>query len=529
MTHHTEQWIPVAIELESTANHSNPYTAITVEARFTNEHGREILRPAFWDGGSRWVIRFAPPGDGKRWTFTTSCSEPDDGGLQGQSGVVEVEEYRGENPLLRHGLLRMSPGRRTVIHADGTPFLMVADTPWALPFRGTPESVSTYAANRRERGFNAALLMSVQPDQRAEGPGDRNAPGGFGIGFHDLSDGHLNRPDIDYFRQLDDLIAILVDHGIVPVYSPVFQGFGWKGLGTLGGSAVPDEYARYVRYLIARYGASPAMWLVSADGTGKEPVVEPAGREIEKWDAYAQPTGIHYSPFDDIKANWSDDPKFGFHGNKSHQEADWLDFQWAQTGHDGQHLPHKVQRMVENRPVKAVANGEPTYEGMGRLERAAGWWQGHEAWLNLTSGGTMGVVYGAGGLWNWKITPDEPGWPGWADSQASWSDAIEFQGSRYVGFLNRAFAGFDFTDVEKRPDLASETNLLAVPGRFYLGYLPEGGTIEIKDVPDGTPWRWFNPRAGSFVGGGTTRERQSTFTAPDSGPWVLLLGHRKLD
>jgi hypothetical protein len=39
----------------------------------------------------------------------------------------------------------MSPGRRNVIHADGTPFLVIGDTPWALPFRGTVESVTRYA------------------------------------------------------------------------------------------------------------------------------------------------------------------------------------------------------------------------------------------------------------------------------------------------------------------------------------------------------------------------------------------------
>jgi hypothetical protein len=185
--------------------------------------------------------------------------------------------------------------------------------------------------------------------------------------------------------------------------------------------------------------------------------------------------------------------------------------------------------MVENRPVKAIANGEPTYEGMSRLDRAAGWWQGHEAWLNLTSGGTMGVVYGAGGLWNWKITPDETGWSAWCDSPVSWREAIEFEGGRYAGFLSRAFAGFDFTDMEVRPDLSSGSNLLAVPGRFYLGYLPEGGAIQIDGVPADFPWRWFNPKTGDFVSAGTTRDVRPTFTAPDNGPWILILGHQTVN
>jgi hypothetical protein len=40
---------------------------------------------------------------------------------------------------------------------------------------------------------------------------------------------------------MDKLMSILLDHGLVPVYQHVFQGYGWKGLGSLGGNAVPAE------------------------------------------------------------------------------------------------------------------------------------------------------------------------------------------------------------------------------------------------------------------------------------------------
>jgi hypothetical protein len=60
---------------------------------------------------------------------------------------------------------------------------------------------------------------------------------------------------------------------------------------------MPVEYARYCRYLVARYGAKPAIWLVSGDGYGKNPGVKEGGEEIEKWDAYGQPTGLALQPF----------------------------------------------------------------------------------------------------------------------------------------------------------------------------------------------------------------------------------------
>ncbi len=517
------QWEQVEIVFESEYTYANPYTDVEMHVVFRGPKGEELLRPAFWDGGKTWKVRFASPTASGVWTWRSVASDTTDTGLHGRTGRLRATEYRGDNGLIRHGLLRMSPGRRNVVHADGTPFVVVADSPWSLTHRGTPESVTVYARDRQEKGFNAALLMSVMPDQHADGPRDRTAIGGFDRGFEDLSEGHLNQPNVAYFQMLDTLTSILIDHGIVPIFAPVLQGFGWKGLGSLGSSADTTEYMRYTRFLLARYGARPAMWLISVDGRGKEPVVEPAGRLVEEWDAYGQPTGLHYNRFDDSQPAWTDDPEYGFHGNRSFHDAEWLDFQLAQTGHFNDHLPEKVYRMYDYEPVKAVANGEPTYERMGEPTNGAGWWQGHEAWLNLTSGGTMGVFYGAGGLWNWKITADEPGWEPWAETEANWEDALHFEGSRYVGYVSRALEGLDFADIERRHDLAGGRLALAKPGRLYVVYLPEGGDVTLDGLTAPLPYRWFDPQSGEWTAAGTLQPGE-TLHAPSAAPYVLVVG-----
>ena len=517
------QWQEIELVFKAEQDYVNPYTSVEMYVEFSGPNGREIRRPAFWDGENTWRVRFASPTASGEWNWKSTSSVTSDAGLHGQSGSIRSTEYEGDNQLLQHGLLRMSPKGRNVIHADGTPFLMIGDTPWALPFRGTEKSVTTYAQNRQERGFNTALLMSVQPDRQITGPRDRRIDGGFGVAFEDLPDGHLNELNPDYFKTLDDLINILIDHGIVPVYNPVFQGFGWKGGQALGSHAQPDEYSRYVRYLIARYGARPAMWLVVADGFGKEPVADPAGQTVQEWDSYGQPTGIHYSPFDDLMPDWSDDPRSGFHFNRAHQDKEWLDFQWAQTGHNADHHPHEVFRMYENEPTKAVANGEPTYERIGSPEKATGWWQGHEAWLNFTSGGTMGVIYGAGGLWNWKLSPNEEGWSDWANTNASWDQSINFEGSKYVGYLYRALDGLDLTDIQRRHDLAYGALALAKESELYIVYLPNGGSVSIGGLKEPMTYRWFDPKEGKWNGSGTSKSGIiATLKAPDNNPWVLI-------
>jgi hypothetical protein len=516
------RWEQVELTLVAARERANPYAEVDVHVELEGPQGATLVRPAFWDGGRTFRARFAAPATG-RWTWRSVSSDPGDAGLHGRRGTIEVAPYEGDHPLVRHGLLRMSPGRRSVVHHDGAPFLVVADTPWALPFRGTVETVTEYARDRQAKGFNAALLMSVQPDRDARGPRNRHETGASDVAFEDLSEGRLLRLRPGYFQTLDRLLGSLHAHGIVPVFNPVFQGFGWKGQRTLGAAADPGEYARYTRYLVARYGARPALWLVSADGTGKEPVTEPAGLEVERWDAYGQPVGIHYSPFDDRKADWTDDPRFGLHRNRSYQDADWLDFQWCQTGHGGEHLPHKVRLMHDDRPVKAVANGEPTYEGIRDPGNAAGWWQGHEAWGNLTSGGTMGVVYGAGGLWQWKLFPDEPGWPAWADGPGrSWREAMRQPGSAHAGAVGRALAGYDTTDMTLLPDVSPHA--VGRPGEIYVVYLPEGGAVTLAGLSGELPVRWFDPREGRFAGEGRVSPEAPTLAAPSSSPWVLLAG-----
>lgn len=484
-----------ATELTFTADrpYGNPYTDVDLFVSFRHESGVELLRPAFWDGANTWKVRFASPLTFGSWRWE-SFSAPRDPGLSGHNGELRVEPAAPAHRFERHGFWRIPPGQRNLQHADGTPALLVADTAWALPWRATHEQCELYAHRRQAQGFNAALLMSVQPDRRARGPRSRTEHDGFDVGFEDLPDGHINQLNVAYFQYLDDLAAILHRHEIVPVWNPVFHGYGWKGLDVAGLVIPPVEYARYCRYLVARYGAHPAIWLVAADGDGLAPGVDPGGWEIERWDAYQHPTGIHYAPHQDP---WA------------YQDRPWLDFQWCQTGHNGEHVPQRVATLWEKRPVKAIANGEPTYEQIGEPGRAAGWWQGHEAWNNLTAGGTMGVVYGAGSLWQWRLDTQEEHQEWCMARHAGWREALEFEGANYVGVLSRIFAGLPFANME--PDYRHTYGRagLIVPGKLFIVYLPNGGPLQLEqtrkeELPN--QYRVIDPTNGAVLASGVRQD-----------------------
>jgi Protein of unknown function (DUF4038)/Domain of unknown function (DUF5060) len=506
----TGPWRDAEITLTADRAHEDPYNAVEVWADFVSDAGDTLRRPGFWDGDRAWRIRFAPPAGSARWTWTTLASV-DDAGLTGRHGEIVVTDGPADgDPFAAHGFWRMSTGGRSLVHADGTAALIVADTAWALPFRATPEDVLTYARDRQAKGFNAALLMTVQPDMRATGPRDRTADEGFDVGFDDLPTGHIRKLNPPYFRTLDELIRILRAHGIVPVLNPLFFGFGWKGLDVAGPVVPPNEYARYCRYLVARYGAGPVVYLVGADGSGSEPQLSAGGAEIQTWDCYCQPTGLHFQPHSD---------------NVGFQDADWLDFQWCQTGHTGEHVAERVADMWRNEPAKAVANGEPTYEGTRSPEMGAGWWQGHEAWSNLCAGGTMGVFYGAASLWQWVLRPGEPGHleyflaPG-----CGWREALDLPGSRYVGLVGRILAGLPTTDM--RPGYADliAVRSLTVPGKLFLNYSSTGAPfMPMEDRPVPGWYRVIDPTTGAELARGRVPEPRTPIPDTGVGPRVTIL------
>lgn len=502
------RWHEVELAFHSSVRLANPYLEAGAEATFHHEDGEELRRPAFWDGDGTWRVRFTPPREGTwHWALSASAALAD---LDGLTGSVTCRGSAGpdDTPFRTHGFWRMSPAGRSLVHTDGTPAILVADTAWGLPWRATEEQARTYARDRAAKGFNAALLMTVQPDMRAVGPRDRTADEGFGVGFEDLPDGRLTQLQPDYFQYLDVLIDRLVDHGIAAVLQPVFQGFGWKGLDVAGTVVPPEDYARYCRYLVARYGARPVIYLVSADGTGRAPQGEAGGREVSDWDCYGQPTGIHYQPHAVPDA---------------HQDAHWLDFQWCQTGHGGEHVPERVADMARNLPVKAVANGEPSYERTGGPDRAAGWWQGHEAWCNLFAGGTMGVVYGAASLWQWRLHADEPGHgEGFVDPESGWREALDFEGSTYVGLVSEILSGLPTTDMVPDWTLAICPRVLRAPSGLVIAYQEHGGPLTVKssEVPLG--YVVLDPRTGHTVSAGARAEASEPIPDPGGGPRLYI-------
>jgi hypothetical protein len=224
---------------------STPIAADTTPlvTRFAHASGRVVRVPGFWDGGDRYVVRFAPELEGG-WAWETESAAAE---LDGRTGDLVVEPAEpGE-----HGPVRVASTFHFA-HADGTPFRPVGAT--VYNWLHQPDDVFDATVDAiAEAGFDKLRFM-VFPQA-----------GGYVEHFPELlpfergDDGRwdVSRPVVAFFRRLDDAVAALHTRGIqadVLVFNAYDNGrFGLDAL-------TEAEDAAYLRYLVARLSAYPNVW-----------------------------------------------------------------------------------------------------------------------------------------------------------------------------------------------------------------------------------------------------------------------------
>jgi Domain of unknown function (DUF5060) len=164
-----------------------PADRTPVVVRFTHADGHAVDVPGFWDGGDRYVVRFAPELEGG-WTWE-SVSETAE--LAGRSGHLDI----GPPAAGAHGPVRVA-GTFHFAHADGTPFRPVGGTVYNWIHQAEPLYSETVRAIA-EAGFNKlrflvfrrrAVMSSTSPsccpssgeptaDGTCRGPSSRSSAG----------------------------------------------------------------------------------------------------------------------------------------------------------------------------------------------------------------------------------------------------------------------------------------------------------------------------------------------------------------
>ena len=189
-----QQWRIVEITLQSNKAYKAPFYDMRVDADFTGADGTVITRPAFWDGGNTWKIRFAPPKVGL-WKMTTRASDAENRSLNGVEATIECGPYQGDLAIYKHGFLKVAEGGRYFAYADGTPFFYLGDTHWLVSHErfsssnapGVASEFKYIVDKRVEQGFTVYQTEPIQQPHAGKHTGADEEP------VYDLADGVLQR------------------------------------------------------------------------------------------------------------------------------------------------------------------------------------------------------------------------------------------------------------------------------------------------------------------------------------------------
>lgn len=507
-------WEP--FELAFRAAKAHPWWEFPVRATFQREGAAEALTvEGCWDGDRRWIVRTALPRPGV-WVWRTTS---EDAGLAGRSGRIEVvappEDRLQTNPNLR-GQVRIASGGRYFEYADGSPFLLLADTLWAGNTARCglgPDGTGPFAgflADRKAKGFTTVLMQLIHGyGDYPDGQAHRNEGG---YAFFERDPARLNPT---YFQHLDRRMRAIWEAGLVAATPTMWWGKTKKALFS------PEDARRLSAYCAVRYGAFNALWCVSGeyqyvfkDAGWTVADLSALGAEMQRHNPWRRPLSIHPS----AGANWK--PPHDVQSSRPFHGEPWLDHHWLQTGQSLDRLRNIVTRLAENRslqPAMPVFCSESSYETAADPDSAyhARW----QVWAALLNG-AAGYGYGAHGLWQFLDHSDPLGETGkLTDSRpVPWREALRLPGATQVGHVQTVFGPLEWWRLEPRREalqvdgnpcpLPTQTDLTppqaaAIGTETWVIYLPRGNANrEFRVVPPlaaNAQYRWFDPRNGKFV------------------------------
>jgi len=528
----TECWRVTEIPLTSAVGYADPFQNVDVTATFTGPGGVVIVRPAFWDGGSAWRVRFAPTVAGE-WNMVTSCTDPSNTGLHGITHTVQCNAYTGTHAIYQHGFLKATPNGHYFVHADGTPFFYLGDTHWLFVHErfdtanvaGVPSQFKYTVDKRTAQGFTVfqSGAIHIPHGGTHAGPSEE--------AHADLTNG-FTEADLPGFTNIDRKFAYIADHGLVHANSMITWAHEPEGNAVFTAAYM----ARLGRYWAARYGAYPVLWTVAQEidpnmyGLYEPTTIGPwyAGAQaVADNDAYAQPLGAHMQSI----GYGINHPADSWWGGKPYHK--WWPMQ-LQDNLSMDAWQASVKEFWQNLPAKPIVLYESPYDGFWTDNKGA-----RSAGYRAFQSGMCGYGYGANGIWNDLYAIDDYGtdyeMPG---RYLNWYDGANLPTGGQMTHLADFYKALAWWNLAPRFDDTTwgaftdpDRSLLSSDGNttYVVYFFGDGNaTGTLKGMATGIPYEasWYNPRSGvaTSLGGITPSAGQWTVSVrPTSDDWVLLV------
>jgi len=514
-----EQWTRFEEAFVSSRDYGNPVQDVEVKVEFDSPGGEKRTLLAFWNGGRKWRVRFSPDELGD-WTYRTSCSDEDDGGLHNQEGSFQCVKYQGDVPLFKRGELRLADNRRYFVHADGTPFFFLSDTVWCGPLLSDEDDWQVFLRDRVTKDFTAIQFVMTQWRMaKTDAEGNPTFTGRSKIAVNPA-----------FFQRMDKYVDAINDAGLLAV--PVLL-WAIRGDDNPGYYLPESQKIALAKYMVARYGAHQVIWFLGGDGkySGEGGNTwHRVGRAIFHEDQHRLAT-MHPGGKSWVGKEFRNEPWFSFVGYQSGHGDDEKTFRWLNQG------PPATE--WNNRPNLPVINIEPNYEAHNgytyrrvhndlSVRRAAYW--------SLLVSPPAGVTYGGQGIWGWHTRVQAPADHISTGLGSPWHIAKDLPGAFSMRYLHEFFKSIEWWRLVPAPEILTSqpgkkdaSKFIAAAkskaGDLAVVYLPAGGSVTLKTdaLTRGLIGRWYHPRTGGWLDAGRIEEPAQTFRTVDRNDWVLLI------
>lgn len=477
------QWGRLEVAVTNARSYADPYEDVTLAVTFTRPDSSTVAFWGFYDGGETWRIRVMPDQTGT-WRYEARFSD----GTRQVNGTFTCVESD-------------IPGMISAYHANPIWFgfkdgdavlvrsLQVGER--FLAEGGASDAIrrSMFLDWAQSQGYNMLSIAGCLPNRDSGSAGqvtDTSA----------LWDAERQQPNLPAYRRLESVLDDLAARRMM-VY-PASGFLGWD-------SDFPREQAQqdvYLHYTLARLGSYWNMvWMVGSPGPlrGSDPYlsreeIDRLGRRIKAMDPFGHLLCVSNAT-----------------GNDVFKDADWTSCGVLQ-GPRTVNLRRLSRVLLQNHGSSKPLYAQQTlWPGSRRQADYSPDELRKNAYVLMMSGAMVNLGDMGGSS---------------ASGLSGTLDLSQRVQARHdiVKQVWDFFESIPFWRMQPRQDLVDNGYCLAEPGRMYLVYLDQPGTVTV-DMPDGSyRVKWINARDTADVReSGIIKSRRDLTSPQEEDDWLLSL------